>query len=232
MKGFILAGGEGTRLYPITLETPKPLITVHNVPVLSYLVDLYLNNDVDDIRINIQQKHLQHFEDWKKKYFPNQNIKFIIEPEPSGTFAPLMKAEPQWFSETIVVSNGDELKELNLKEMIDWHKKQEGLVTIGLIKVENAKAYGSVELKENKIIKFGEKSEVSLSSYINSGLYIMNPGIKEYFPKNSKFSMLEEDLFPILAQEGKLFGYKWQGKWQDVGTLERWEQAIKTWKNK
>ena len=230
MKGFILAGGEGTRLYPITLETPKPLITVHNVPVLSYLVDLYLSNDVDDIRINIQQKHLQHFESWKKEYFPNQNIKFIIESEPSGTFAPLMKAEPQWFSETIVVSNGDELKELNLREMIDWHKKQEGLATIGLIKVENAKAYGSVELEEDKIIKFGEKSETPFSSYVNSGLYIMNPEIKEYFPKDAKFSMLEKDLFPILAQEGKLFGYKWQGQWQDVGTLERWQQAIKTWK--
>ena len=230
MKGFILAGGEGTRLYPITLETPKPLITVHNVPVLSYLVDFYLNNDVDDIRINIQQKHLQHFENWKKEYFPNQNIKFIIEPEPSGTFAPLMKAEPQWFSETIAVSNGDELKELNLKEMIDWHKKQEGLATIGLIKVENAKAYGSVELEEDKIIKFGEKSETPLSSYVSSGLYIINPEVKEYFPKDAKFSMLEKDLFPILAQEGKLLGYKWQGKWQDVGTLERWEQAIKTWK--
>ena len=230
MKGFILAGGEGTRLYPVTLETPKPLITVHNVPVLSYLVDLYLNNDVDDIRINIQQKHLQHFEKWKKDYFPNQNIKFIIESEPSGTFAPLMKAESQWFSETIVVSNGDELKELNLKEMIDWHKKREGLATIGLIKVENAKAYGSVELEEDKIIKFGEKSETPLSSYVSSGLYIINPEVKEYFPKDAKFSMLEKDLFPILAQEGKLLGYKWQGKWQDVGTLERWQQAIKTWK--
>ncbi len=232
MKGFILAGGEGTRLYPITLETPKPLVTVHNVPVLSYLVDLYLNNDIDDIRINIRSKHSQNFEKWKKEYFPNQNIKFIIESELSGTFTPLMKTEPQWFSETIVVSNGDELKELNLREMIDWHKEQGGLATIGLIKVENAETYGSVQLEKNKIVKFGEKSEIPLSSYISSGLYVMDSGIKEYFPKNAKFSMLEKDLFPILAQEGKLFGYKWQGKWQDVGTLERWEQAIKTWKNK
>ena len=232
MKGFILAGGNGTRLYPITLETPKPLVTVHNVPVLSYLVDLYLSNGVDDIRINIQQKHFQNFKKWKEDCFPNKNIEFVIELEPSGTFTPLMKTEKEWFSETIVVSNGDELKELDLKKMIDWHNKQEGIATIGLIKVENAKSYGSVKLEENKIIKFGEKSETPLSSYISSGLYIMNPEIKEYFPKDAKFSMLEEDLFPVLARKEKLFGYKWQGQWQDVGTLERWEQAIKNWKNK
>lgn len=232
MKGFILAGGEGTRLYPLTLKTPKPLITIHDIPVLSYLVNLYLENNIDNIRINIQQKHSQNFEKWKKEYFPHQNIEFIVEAEPSGTFAPLMKTNPQWFSETIVVSNGDELKELDLKKMINWHKEKKELVTIGLVKVEDPKSYGSVKLEEDKIIKFGEKSETPLSSFINSGLYIMNPGIKEYFPKNAKFSMLEEDLFPILAQEGKLLSYKWQGKWQDIGTLERWENAIKTWKNK
>ena len=229
MKGFILAGGEGTRLYPVTLEIPKPLITVHGIPVLTYLINLYLDNNIDNIRINIQKKHSQYFQNWKKKYFPNKNIKFIIENKPSGTFSPLLKTSPQWFSETIVVSNGDELKKLNLKKMIEWHNKQGGIVTIGLVKVKDPQSYGSVKLKNNKIVKFGEKSKSPLSSYINSGLYLINPEIKNYFPKNKKFVMLEEDLFPKLAKEEKLFGYKWQGKWQDIGTLKRWEEAIKNW---
>ncbi len=228
MKGFILAGGEGTRLYPVTLEIPKPLIPVHGTPVLNYLIGLYLKNGINNIKINVQKKHFEYFKKWKDDFFPQEKIEFIVELKPSGTFTPLLKTN-QWFSETIVVSNGDELKDLNLKEMIEWHKKKKGIATIGLVKVEDSESYGSVKLKNNQIIKFGEKSKTPLSSYINSGLYIIEPEIKNYYPTNEDFAMLEKDLFPKLAQERKLFGYKWKGKWQDIGTLQRWEQAIKTW---
>ena len=230
MKGFILAAGEGTRLYPLTLEIPKPLLPVGKIPVITYLVELYLKYRINNIKINIQKKHIEDFYKWKATYFPREKIEFIVEPKPSGTFTPLVKKiSKKWFSETIVVSNGDELKNLNLKKIINWHKKKKALVTIGLVKVKNPSVYGSVKMKGDKIVMFGEKSKKPLSFYINSGLYIMNPGIKKYFPKSKKFSMLETDLFPILAKEKKLFGYKWKGKWQDVGTWERWEEAIKSW---
>ncbi len=230
MKGFILAAGEGTRLYPLTLEIPKPLLPVGRIPVITYLVDLYLKYGIDDIKINVQKKHLEDFYKWKATYFPREKIEFIVEKKPSGTFTPIgKKLNPKWFSTTIVVSNGDELKELNLKKMIDFHKKKKALVTIGLVKIKNPKPYGSVKMKNDRIIEFGEKSEKPLSPYINSGLYIMNPGIRKYFKKGVRFSMLETDLFPKLAKEKKLFGYKWKGKWQDVGTWERWENAIKNW---
>ncbi len=233
MKGFILAAGEGTRLYPLTLEIPKPLLPVGKIPVITYLVDLYLKYGVNDIKINIQQKHLEDFYKWKATYFPREKIEFIVEPKPSGTFTPIAKKlDPKWFSRAIVVSNGDELKELNLKKMIDFHKKKKALVTIGLVKVKDPGAYGSVKVKNDKIIEFSEKTEKPLSSYINSGLYIMNPGIRKYFKKGATFSMLETDLFPKLAKERKLFGYKWKGKWQDVGTWKRWEEAIKHWNKK
>ncbi|XOA42820.1 MAG: nucleotidyltransferase family protein [Candidatus Nealsonbacteria bacterium] len=230
MKGFILAAGEGTRLYPLTLEIPKPLLPVGKIPVITYLVDLYLKYGIDDIKINIQKKHLEDFYKWKATYFPREKIEFIVESKPSGTFTPIAKKlSPKWFSRAIVVSNGDELKELNLKKMISFHKKKKALVTIGLVKVKNPEAYGSVKMKGEKIIEFGEKSKKSLSFYINSGLYIMNPKIKKYFPKKAKFAMLETDLFPRLAKEKKLFGYKWKGKWMDVGTWKRWEEAIRNW---
>ncbi|UZE93257.1 MAG: nucleotidyltransferase family protein [Candidatus Nealsonbacteria bacterium] len=230
MKGFILAGGEGTRLYPLTLEIPKPLLPVGKIPVITYLVDLYLKYGIDDIKINVQKKHLEDFYKWKATYFPREKIEFIVELKPSGTFTPIAKKlSPKWFSRAIVVSNGDELKELNLKKMISFHKKKKALVTIGLVKVKNPEAYGSVRMKGEKIIEFGEKSKKPLSFYINSGLYIMNPKIKKYFPKKAKFAMLETDLFPRLAKEKKLFGYKWKGKWMDVGTWKRWEEAIRNW---
>jgi len=233
MKGFILAAGGGTRLYPLTLEIPKPLLPVGKIPIITYLVDLYLKNGVDDIKINIQRAHLEDFYKWKATYFPRDKIELVLEPKPSGTFTPLVKKVSQkWFSEPIVVSNGDELKELNLKEMIDWHQQKKALVTVGLVKVKNPQVYGVAKMNGDQIVEFIEKPKKPPSSYINSGLYIMNPEIRKYFPQNAKFAMVETDLFPQLAKEGKLFGYKWEGKWFDCGNFERWEMAIKHWNQK
>ena len=232
MKGFILAAGEGTRLYPLTLEIPKPLLPVGKTPIITYLVDLYLEYGVDDIKINIQKKHLEDFYKWKATYFPREKIDFLIEKKPSGTFAPLLKIDERWFTETIVVSNGDELKELDLKKMVDWHLKKKALVTIGLVRVDDPQSYGVVIMKGDRITEFIQKPKNPPSSFINSGLYIMNPEVKNYYPPKAKFSMLEVDLLPKLATERKLFGYKYEGRWQDVGTFERWEEAIKKWNDK
>lgn len=233
MKGFILAAGEGTRLRPITYEIPKPLLPVGKIPIITHLVNLYLKNGVDDIKIGIQKSHLEDFYKWKATYFPGRNIKLVVEPKPSGTFTPIIKnTNTKWFSEPIVVSNGDELKELNLKKMINWHFKKRAVVTVGLVKVDNPQAYGVAKMDKDKIIEFVEKPKNPPSSYINSGLYVMNPEIREYYPKGVKFAMFENDLFPQLAKEGKLHGYKWQGKWFDCGSFERWERAIKEWDHK
>lgn len=233
MKGFILASGEGTRLRPLTYEIPKPLLPVGKTPIITYLVDLYLDNGVDDIKIGIQQSHLEDFYKWKATYFPREKIELVVEQKPSGTFTPVAKnVSSKWFSEPIVVSNGDELKQLNLKKMINWHLKRKAIATIGLVKVKNPQDYGVAKIQGDKIADFIEKPKNPPSSYINSGLYILNPEIRKYYPRGVKFSMFENDLFPRLAKEGKLHGYKWQGKWQDVGTFARWEEAIKNWNHK
>ena len=233
MKGFILAAGEGTRLRPLTLEIPKPLLPVGKIPVITYLVDLYLKYGIDDIKINIQKKHLEDFYRWKATYFPREKIEFIVEKKPSGTFTPIAKkVSSKWFSEAIFVQNADELKELDLKKMMEWHKNKRALVTIGLVKVKDPETYGTVKMKRDNNIGFIEKSKTPLSPYVNCGLYVMSPGVRRYFPGKAKFSMVETDLFPKLAQEGKLFGYKWKGRWQNVGTFERWEEAINNWHKK
>ena len=206
---------------------------VGKTPIITYLVDLYLKNGVDDIKIGIQRSHLEDFYKWKATYFPRQNIELVVESKPSGTFTPIAKnINSKWFSEPIVVSNGDELKELNLKKMIDWHFKRGAIATVGLVKVSNPQVYGVAKMNKDKIIEFIEKPKNPPSSYINSGLYIMNPEIRKYYPPGVKFAMVENDLFPQLAKEGKLFGYKWQGKWMDTGTFSRYELAIKNWNKK
>ncbi len=227
MKGFILAGGEGTRLRPITYEIPKPLLPVKGIPVLSYLITLYLKNNIKEIKINIQEENEKKFVAWKNKYFPQENISFLVEKEPSGTLTPILKTK-KWFSSSVVVSNGDELKNIDIKKLTSFHKKCSGLATIGLIKVKNPKNYGVVYICNNKIEKFTEKPKNPTSNFINSGIYVLEPEIKKIAPLK-KFSMLEKNLFPKLAKNGLLYGYRWEGKWQDIGTFERWEEAIKNW---
>jgi mannose-1-phosphate guanylyltransferase/phosphomannomutase len=232
MKGFVFAAGEGTRLYPVVLEIPKPLLPVNKIPVLTYLIKLYLKHGVNDIKIIIQKKHLEDFHKWRDLSFAKERIDFIIENKPSGTFGALSKIDSNWFSGPIIVSNGDELKEINLKKMMDWHIQKGGVVTIGLVKTDEPQAYGVARIDGDRIIEFIEKPKSPPSNYINSGTYVMEPAIESYYPPKAKFSMVETDLFPKLAKEEKLYGYKFKGRWQDIGTFKRWEEAIKTWNRK
>ncbi|MFH1714039.1 MAG: nucleotidyltransferase family protein [Candidatus Nealsonbacteria bacterium] len=232
MKGFILAAGEGTRLRPLTLEIPKPLLPVGKIPIINYLTDLFLKSGVDDIRIGILKHHLEDFYKWKAIYYPREKIEFMVEEKPSGTFTPIFKLDSEWFSEPIVVSNGDELKDIDLKEMIKWCLEKKAIATVGLVKVDNPQAYGVALMKDDKIGEFIEKPKNPLSSYINSGTYVLDPEIKNYYPKNASFAMVETDLFPQLAKENKLHGYKLSGRWMDTGTFQRWEEAINNWNEK
>ncbi len=225
MKGFILAGGKGTRLYPVTYETPKPLLTVGKVPVINYLVNLYLKNDINDIKINIAEKDLDLFLKWKNDYFQNVKISFLIEKKQTGTLGPLIQSA-NWIDSDIIVSNGDEIKETPIKNVLEFHKKKKSTATIVLTKSKNPSDYGVAVLKDQKIIDFLEKPKNPPSNYINSGLYILSTKVKNYFPQK-KFAMIEKDIFPILSKKKLLYGYKTDTLWQDIGTFERWEEAMK-----
>jgi len=228
-KGFILAGGKGTRLRPITYKLPKPLFPVRGKPVISHLVELYLRNGVRDIKINIPHQHASVFEKWKEKCFPKESISFLTEDSPSGTLVPLLK-ESSWIDETLVVSNGDELKDICLRDMIVWHEKKDLLATMALVEVVDPSSYGVAFLRGDKITSFIEKPKNPPSRFVNAGLYIFHPSVKNYFSQ-AHFSMLETDLFPQLVKEEKLGGYRWQGSWQDIGTFSRWKKALKNWKS-
>ncbi len=231
MKGFIFAGGSGSRLHPITHEIPKPLLPVKGKAVITYLTELYLKNGVTDIKINIPHNHRYIFQKWKKDNFFNEKIEFLVEKKQSGTFGPLKKVG-RWFSEDIVVSNGDELKEIKIKDFFLWHKQRGAIATIGIRKNKTPSEYGVTKTSGDLIVKFTEKQKNSKEEYINSGIYVLSPEIKKYYPHNKELVMLEKDLFPILAKQKNLYGYKWSGPWHDIGTFPRWEEAIKKWKKK
>ena len=229
MKAVILAGGKGTRLYPITYEIPKPLLPIKKKPIINYLVDLFLKAGVKEIGVLISQEFEQEFVWWKKRYYSKKRIKFFKEKKPLGTLGGLYYLKKWVSKDNFFLTNGDELKKIGLKKMEAFHRKTGKIATIALVKVKNPQDYGVVICKNGIVDKFLEKPKNPPSKYINSGLYMFSPEIFKYHP-GPKFSMIEKDLFPKLAKKGELAGFKFDGKWTDCGTWLRYENSIKTWK--
>ncbi len=227
-KGVILAGGKGTRLYPITLEIPKPLLPVKGKPVINYLVDLFFQYKIEKIAILINQKFKEEFEWWRKRFYPKKKFLFVQEKKPLGTMGGLFYLKEWIGNSPFFLTNGDELKKIDLEKMAKFHQKINALATIALVKVTNPRDYGVVVCENGLVKKFLEKPKNPPSNFINAGLYLFSSQIFHYHP-GPKFLMLEKDLFPKLAKEGKLAGFKFRGKWMDTGTFPRYEKAIKSW---
>src|SRR3989344_4477008 len=157
-KAVILCGGKGTRLRPITNEIPKPLIPVHGKALIEHLIDLFKKYDVKEIFLSVGYKKEKIME-----YFGNGDrfgvkISYIDESEesPLGTAGPLKRAK-HLLNETFIVTNGDELKDINLEEMFNIHKSNKAKITIALTTVPDPSNYGVAELSGSRILRFIEK---------------------------------------------------------------------------
>jgi len=228
-KAVILAGGKGTRLYPITYEIPKPLLPVKKKPILNHLVDLFLRQEVKDIAVLVNKEFKEEFKWWKKRYYPGHKILIQEEEEHLGTLGGLWSLKDWLSKENFFLRNGDELKRIDLNKMVQFHQKKPVLGTIALVKVPNPQDYGVILCKNGIVQEFLEKPKNPPSNYISSGLYLFSPEIFNYHP-GLKFSMIETDLFPKLAQKKKLGGFKFNGQWMDCGNFHRYERALKEWK--
>jgi len=229
-KAFILAGGEGTRMRPFTYEMPKPLIPVHGKPLVQHLIELLRKYEIRDITFSIG-----YLGDKIKEYFGNGsrfgvNIHYVEEKRPLGTAGPLRLVRDR-FTENFFVLNGDVLANIDLVDMLQVHEESKACATIALTPVSDASRYGVARLRGQRILEFVEKpsSNQPRSQLINAGIYVFSPKIFDYLPQKSK-AMLETDVFPKLATDGKLYGYPFEGQWFDTSTYEAYEQAIKHWK--
>jgi NDP-sugar pyrophosphorylase family protein len=236
MKAVILAGGLGTRLQPLTYEIPKALIPIHGRTLTEHLFDLFKRHGVQDMIMavgHMRDKIMSHYGDGKQF---NINLSYAEEKEPLGTAGPLLLVKDQ-LTKPFFCSNGDELKDLDLDAMQKAHaenKKKGALATLALLEVEDPTQYGVARLDNHdasKILAFVEKPtlEEAPSKKINSGFYILEPEALDLIPEG--FAMLEKVVFPQLAEQGKLFGFPFQGQWFDTGTMERYDTAIKNWKD-
>ena len=229
MIAIILAGGEGTRLRPLTYNLPKALIPVQGKTLTEHVIDVLKKLDIDEVILSIgymADKVKDYFGDGSKF---NLKITYAVEKEPMGTAGPLILLPK--INETFVMVNGDNLFHLDFKKMLELHKKNKATATIALTKVEDVSHFGVARLEGDKILEFIEKpkKEEAPSNYINSGYYILEPKVFDIV-KGKDFAMMEKEVFPKLAKEGKLFGYKDNGQWFDTGTLENYERVKNEWK--
>lgn len=233
-RAVILAGGKGTRLRPVTFEIPKPLVPVQGRSILTWQVRWLARAGVKHVTVIIPLDWRAKFEEWRAALEEEIIVELWIEREPMGTLGALVH-ELAFAGEPVIVTNGDELKGLDLAVLADFHMKQreeaaDYAATVALISVPNPSDYGVAEMEKDRIKKFHEKPERPPTNLISSGLYVIEPSSLEPLKSGERFLMFEKEYFPTQAESGRLGGCQLEGLWFDCGTLERWERAIREWR--
>ncbi len=227
MKAVIMAGGEGSRLRPLTCGLPKPMVPVMNRPVMEYSIELLKTHGIDEIGVTLQylpECIMTHFDDGKQW---DVNLRYYIEETPLGTAGSVKNAD-EFLDQTFIVISGDALTDIDLQDAIQFHKERGAIATLVTKRVSIPLEYGVIITdKEERITQFLEKPSWSqvFSDTVNTGIYILEPEVLDYFPKGKNFDF-SKDLFPILLKEGKpMFGYVTDDYWCDIGDINQYLQA-------
>ena len=235
IQSIILVGGEGTRLRPLTLNTPKPLLAVAGAPIVEHQLNKLSKVQAADIVLATAYK-----KNVFTKYLTNHNkingtrVAYSYEATPLGTGGAIRKAYsvlPEGKADTpVIIWNGDIISNIDLTKMLKKFKKSKADVMLYLTEVDNPYAYGLVETKNNgKVKRFIEKPAVGSklkTRKINAGVYIFKRSIIEkYIPANTVVSV-ERETFPQMINDGvKIFGYVTDDYWMDVGTPDKYVQT-------
>jgi len=228
MKAIIIAGGLGTRLRPLTLNTPKPIVPIANRPLVVHQIEHLVKHGVDEIILNLHylsheiKKMLGDGSDWSIKIY------YSIEESPLGTAGAVKNAE-QFFGEgPMVIFNGDILTDLNITKLVSFHREKKARVTLTLTEVEDPTPFGLILTdKEGRVKKFIEKPswDMVTAKTINAGTYVVDPKIFKDVPKGQVYSF-ERQLYPSLLERGeRIFGYLSQAYWIDIGNPSKYKEA-------
>jgi mannose-1-phosphate guanylyltransferase len=218
--GILLVGGFGTRLKPLTEESPKPMLPVAGLPVTEHQILAAKKAGIHTIVLAtsyLAEVFTPYFGDGSKWGI---KILYAVEKEPLGTGGAIRNAaELLGRDEPIVIFNGDVLSRHSIADQIAFHNQHDADVTLHLIDVEDARAFGCVPTdSEGRVLAFLEKMENPVTNSINAGCYVFNPRVIEQIPLETVVSV-ERETFPALVAAGRpVFGYKEQSYWLDVGT--------------
>jgi mannose-1-phosphate guanylyltransferase/phosphomannomutase len=227
MKAVVMAGGEGTRLRPLTSNQPKPMVPIVGKPCMEHIVDLLRGYGIEDVIVTVAflpQAIRSYFGDGESL---GVNIEYSVEESPLGTAGSVRLASGR-LDETFFVISGDALTDVNLQKIVAFHRKQGAAVTIGLKSVENPLEFGIVVTDvDGRIERFLEKPSWGqvFSDTINTGIYVLEPEVLRHVPTDRPYDFSKE-LFPLLLEMGRpLYGYVFDEYWQDIGNLEQFRQA-------
>ncbi len=227
VKALVLAGGYATRLRPLSCSKPKLLFPVVGVPLIDLIVSwlkeggvrdviLAVNHLAERLRIEVGEKRL------------GSKVTLSVEENPLGTAGPIRLAKDMLDNEPLLVVNGDIVTDISLKGMVKSHLEHEAKATVSLVAVRDPEPYGSVALdSRGRITMFEEKTKrVSESHLVNAGAYVLDPSIIDRIPAARQVS-LEQMIFPELARGGKMWGWRHEGYWYDIGRIPNYVRANK-----
>lgn len=228
MKAILLAGGKGTRLRPLTLNTPKPIVPIFNRPFLMYQLDqLRQVPEITEVILSLNYQPRRIEETFGDGEALGIKISYAVEPQPLGTGGAI-KFSAQTVQDSVIVLNGDVLQQIDLQAVIARHRERKAKATIVLTPVDNPTAYGLVETDaDGNVRRFLEKpkaDEITCNT-INAGIYVLEPETLDRIPANENYS-IERQYFPSLVQNGETFvAYVNDGYWIDIGTPEKYRQV-------
>ena len=228
MKAVLMAGGEGSRLRPLTSRRPKPLAPVAGVPVMEHIVNLLRDHGFTEI-----VSTLHYLADEIEAWFGDGSalgvkMHYVVEDTPLGTAGAVKMAHDLLAGEPFLIISGDALTDVDLTALVRHHREQGNDVTIALQRVTNPLEFGVVVTDEDgRIVRFLEKpswGEV-FSDTINTGIYVLEPGILERMERGKIYDF-SKDLFPLMLRDGaRLGGWVFDAYWTDIGNLEQYQQA-------
>src|SRR5512145_2530671 len=228
MKAILLAGGKGTRLRPLTVHTPKPIVPIFNRPFLYYQIDLLRQvPEIDEVILSLNYQPRRIEEIFGEGEGLGLKLRYVVEPMPLGTAGAVRYAGDN-LTESVVVFNGDVLTQVDLAAVLKMHRERKAKATIVLTPVENPRAYGLVEADaRGNIQRFLEKpgdDEITCNT-INAGIYVLEPDTFERIPKDIAWS-IERSYFPSLIERNETFvAYIDNGYWIDIGTPAKYLQV-------
>ena len=229
MRAILLAGGKGSRLRPLTLHTPKPIVPIFDRPFLRYQIDLLRQvPEIDEIVLSLNYQPRRIEEVFGDGADLGVHLRYVVEPSPLGTGGAIRFAAGEHVGEPIVVFNGDVFTAVDLPALLRLHRERKAQATIVLTPVPNPTAYGLVETDaDGNVRAFLEKptADQIRCDTINAGIYVLEPASLERIPRDTVFS-IERGYFPALIAERETFvASTYRGYWIDIGTPEKYRQA-------
>ena len=221
MKAMVMSAGIGTRLRPLTYDIPKPMFPIVNKPVLEHVLELLRKHNIREVVVNLHAHRAMirnYFGDGSRL---GMKIKYSEEKKLMGTAGGVKEVE-NFFDDTFLVMSGDGLTNINLTNLIRFHRRRRSFGTMVLKRIDTRFEYGITLTKRGgKIREFVEKPAWSsvFSNKVNTGIYIFEPEVFHYIPK-AKFYDFARDVWPkLLKRKERIFGYETEEYWCDIGNL-------------